>query len=140
MSITAKVLARSAGTAICAMVFASSHPARQDNGSVLFIPVADAQTASSVPSTAVAAGIALHSVSVDLPGSDRMFPGDASAEAINNNCLACHSAGMVLNQPLLSPTVWGQEVGKMRSLYRAPVAEADVPAILAYLSTLKTGR
>jgi hypothetical protein len=41
----------------------------------------------------------LKSVKIDLPDSDRMFTG---ADAINNNCLACHSAGMVLNQPELS--------------------------------------
>lgn len=145
MSTTAKLLACSAAAALCVILLASSPSARHGLGSALFIPAADAQTSSaasgtSVPSTATAAGITLHSVSVDLPVSDRMFPGDAAAEAINNNCLACHSAGMVLNQPLLSPTVWGQEVGKMRTLYRAPVAEADVPAIVAYLSKLKTGK
>src|ERR1700733_15212586 len=65
---------------------------------------------AAAPSTVTAAGITLHSVSVDLPGSDRMFLGDAAAEAINNNCLACHSAGMVLNQPNLTRTAWQQEV------------------------------
>ena len=78
---------------------------------------------AAAPSTVTAAGITLHSVSVDLPGSDRMFPGDAAAEAINNNCLACHSAGMVLNQPNLTRTAWQQEVEKMRAQYKAPVAE-----------------
>lgn len=142
MSTPAKTLAYSAAAAICVILLGSSSSARHVLSSTLFIPAADAQTSSAapVPSTAAAAGITLHSVSVDLPASDRMFPGDASAEAINNNCLACHSAGMVLNQPLLSPTVWGQEVSKMRTLYRAPVAEEDVPAIVAYLGKLKTGR
>ena len=145
MSTTTKVLACSAAATLCVMLLASNLSARQGLGSALFIPAADARTSSaasgtSVPSTATAAGITLHSVSVDLPGSDRMFPGGASAEAINNNCLVCHSAGMVLNQPLLSPTAWSQEVGKMRTLYRAPVAEKDVPAIVAYLSKLKTGK
>ena len=43
--------------------------------------------------------VKLHSVSVELPDSQRAFPGGATADVINNNCLACHSAGMVLNQP-----------------------------------------
>jgi hypothetical protein len=43
----------------------------------------------------------LKSVKIDLPDSDRMFTGPG-ADSINNNCLACHSAGMVLNQPELS--------------------------------------
>ncbi|HEY0182549.1 MAG TPA: hypothetical protein VGC09_07035 [Rhodopila sp.] len=83
-----------------------------------------------------AAGITLHSVSVDLPGSDRMFPG-ADADAINNNCLACHSAGMVLDQPALKRAVWQQEVEKMRSQFKAPVDEHDVPAIVAWLAAHK---
>lgn len=92
------------------------------------------QPATAAPSTVAAAGvITLRSVSVDLPSSDRMFPGGADAAAINNNCLTCHSAGMILNQPSLSRTVWQQEVEKMRAQYKAPVAEADVPAIVAYL-------
>jgi hypothetical protein len=76
-----------------------------------------------------ASGVTLRSVSVQLPGSERMFPGDA--DVINNNCLGCHSAGMVLTQPRLTRAVWQQEVEKMRSQYKAPVDEKDVPAIVA---------
>ena len=43
----------------------------------------------------------LKSVNVDLPFGDRMFEGPGS-DVANNNCLACHSAGMVLSQPALS--------------------------------------
>jgi cytochrome c553 len=75
------------------------------------------------------------SVSLDLPTGDRMFPGDA--KAINNNCLACHSAGMVLNQPALAEGVWRAEVQKMIKVYKAPVAAKDVPAIVAYLVSTK---
>jgi hypothetical protein len=88
---------------------------------------------ADAPSTVTAAGITLHSVSVEWPASDRMFPGDAAAEVINDNCLACHSAGMVRTQPRLTRAVWQQEVQKMRSQYKAPVDEKDVPAIVAYL-------
>jgi hypothetical protein len=42
----------------------------------------------------------LKSVNVDLPVGDRMFEGPGS-DVANNNCLACHSAGMVLFQPAL---------------------------------------
>ena len=42
------------------------------------------------------------SVKVELPTGDRMYPGGNTANAINNDCLACHSAGMVLNQPALT--------------------------------------
>jgi hypothetical protein len=78
----------------------------------------------------------LKSVTVDLPDSGRMFPGPGS-DAINNNCLACHSAGMVLNQPVLPKSVWQAEVTKMINVYKAPVAEADVAAIVDYLAHMK---
>jgi cytochrome c2 len=35
--------------------------------------------------------LSLKSVSVDLPPGDDMFPDGPGADAINNNCLACHS-------------------------------------------------
>ncbi len=79
----------------------------------------------------------LQSVNVDLPTSDRMFPGDTpAADAVNNNCLACHSAGMVLTQPRLSRAAWQAEVEKMRDSYKAPVAAEDIPAIVDYLANL----
>jgi hypothetical protein len=34
--------------------------------------------------------LSLKSVSVDLPPGDDMFPNGPGADAINNNCLACH--------------------------------------------------
>jgi hypothetical protein len=103
--------------------------------------IGQARAQQSQPGTAAttvsAAGITLRSVSIELPSSDRMFPGDGDADAINNTCLACHSAGMVLNQPALSRAAWQAEVEKMRAQYKAPVDDADVPAIVAYLAKHK---
>jgi hypothetical protein len=79
----------------------------------------------------------LKSVKIDLPDSDRMFPDGPGADAINNNCLACHSAGMVLNQPALAKQAWAAEVNKMINNYRAPIAPEDVGAIVDYLTALK---
>lgn len=53
---------------------------------------------------------AIKSVAGDLPADDNLFPGGASADAINNDRLACHSADMVLNQPALPKAVWETEV------------------------------
>jgi hypothetical protein len=80
--------------------------------------------------------LVLKSVNVDLPDSDRMFPG-GGADAINNNCLACHSAGMVLNQPPLTKAAWENEVNKMIQAYKAPVDPNDVTAVVDYLSRTK---
>jgi hypothetical protein len=79
----------------------------------------------------------LKSVKIDLPDSDKMFPDGPGSDAINNNCLACHSAGMVLNQPALSKQAWAAEVSKMINNYKAPVAPEDVGPIVEYLTALK---
>jgi len=100
-------------------------------------PSLAAEAAPSAPSTVSGAGVTLHSLNVEFPDPGRMFPGDSNADAINNNCLACHSAGMVLTQPALSRAEWQSEVEKMRSTYKAPVEESDVPAIVDYLVALK---
>src|SRR5258708_6714860 len=79
----------------------------------------------------------LKSVNIDLPDSDKMFPDGPGSDAINNNCLACHSADMVLNQPALSKQAWTAEVNKMVNNYKAPVAPEDVATIVDYLTSLK---
>lgn len=84
---------------------------------------------------AVGNGVTLRSVNVELPTSDRTFPGGAAAEAITNNCTACHSPGMVLNQPALTAAHWQAEVDHMRTNFKAPVAIEDIPAIVAYLAS-----
>jgi hypothetical protein len=79
----------------------------------------------------------LKPVKIALPDGDRMFPAGSGSDAINNNCLACHSADMVLNQPALSKQAWATEVNKMINNYKAPVAPEDVGAIVDYLTALK---
>lgn len=102
------------------------------------LPVALAAGVALAPLWAQAAGeLTLKSVSVDLPDSDLMFPGGPGADAANNNCLACHSADMVLNQPALSKAQWQSEVNKMRMAYKAPVDPKDVDAIVDYLVSIR---
>jgi hypothetical protein len=97
---------------------------------------APAPAATPTPTQISAAGVTLQSVSVDLPDRGIMFSGQGS-DAINNNCLACHSAGMVLNQPDLPRAAWEAEVSKMINAYKAPVAPQDVGAIVDYLVSIK---
>jgi cytochrome c553 len=80
---------------------------------------------------------AIKSTSVELPAGDSLFPGGSNADAINNNCLACHSADMVLNQPALPKATWEAEVHKMINVYKAPIDDADVAAIVDYLAKTK---
>jgi hypothetical protein len=51
----------------------------------------------------------LKSLTLELPSSDMTFPDGPGADAMNSNCLACHSADHTLNQPTLPRKVW-QEV------------------------------
>jgi cytochrome c5 len=100
------------------------------------VPATEPRQTAPAPSVVAGGGVTLHSVGIDLPDSGKMFPGPGS-DAINNNCLACHSAGMVLNQPVLSKSAWQTEVTKMIQFYKAPVSEGDVPAIVDYLARMK---
>jgi mono/diheme cytochrome c family protein len=81
--------------------------------------------------------ISLKSVSVDLPPGDEMFPDAPGAEAMNGNCLTCHSADMVLNQPMLTKAQWHAEVDKMRTAFKAPIDPNDLDAIIDYLVSTK---
>lgn len=86
-----------------------------------------------------AASLELKSVNVNLPRGGRRFSGPG-AETVNNNCLACHSVGMVLTQPVLSKGQWTIEVNKMIDAYKAPIAKKDVGAIVDYLSKLQPAK
>ena len=103
-----------------------------------FLPTVILLGVASMPFVARAAtSFELKSVNIDLPDSDKMFADGPGSEAINNNCLACHSAGMVLNQPAMSREAWTSEVKKMVNNYKAPIAPEDVGAIVDYLVALK---
>src|ERR1700745_640168 len=80
---------------------------------------------------------ALKSLKLDVPTSDALFPPGPGSDAMNNNCLACHSADHVLNQPSLSREAWQGVVNKMIGAYAAPVSPEDAKAIVDYLARTK---
>lgn len=98
---------------------------------------AEAPRAASFPSIVKGGGVTLRSVSVNFPDSNIIFRGGSEAYVVNDNCLLCHSAGMVFNQAKLSQSTWHDEVEKMRNDFKAPIAEKDVPKIVDYLVNLK---
>ena len=105
-----------------------------------FIGHPPVQLPPPVPAGAASSGataFVLKSVSVDLPTSTEVFPGGATAETINANCLSCHSAGMVLTQPNLTKATWHGIVDKMIHAYKAPVDDGEMAAIVDYLATTK---
>ena len=126
------VVAYAAAIAVGVVVFALMPPSWQGGASA----AAAAAQSTPPPSAVSVGGVTLRSVNlVDFPNRDRQFEGPG-ADVVNNNCLACHSAGMVLTQPRLPRAVWQDEVDKMRNTYKAPVDAADVSAIVDYLATL----
>ncbi len=102
--------------------------------SSMFVAVLAASTLPAVWRAASAEPFALKSVSVELPASDRGFPQGPGAETVGENCVTCHSAGMILNQPALSKATWESEVHKMTSVYKAPVSPEDALIIVDYLA------
>lgn len=76
---------------------------------------------------------ALVSTAVTLPVDAGSFPPGPHVDAIAANCSACHSPSMILTQPPLTADQWRAEVKKMREVYKATVADEDVPLIVAYL-------
>jgi|SRR5271168_5421921 len=102
------------------------------------LPLVIVLTVAATPSIAGGARpIELKTTKLDLPDSDKMFPDGQNSDAINNNCLACHSTDMVLNQPAMSREAWTSEVKKMINNYKAPIAPEDVGTIVDYLVALK---
>ena len=79
----------------------------------------------------------LKSLKLEVPTSDMMFPPGAGADAVNNNCLACHSADHVLNQPSLPKATWKDVVNKMINAYKAPITSKDAAEIVEYLTRTK---
>ena len=58
--------------------------------------------------------------------------GYAKAQA---NCVACHSAEYMLYQPPTAPRpYWDAMVKRMKGVFKAPIDDADMPAIVDYLA------
>lgn len=75
---------------------------------------------------------------IELPASQRVFPGDsAGAKAANAYCLMCHSYGMVETQPTLNKAAWLVEVNKMKNAFKAPIPQDQVAVIADYIAQLK---
>ena len=60
------------------------------------------------------------------------LPGYAKAQA---NCVACHSADYMQYQPPnAARPYWDAMVKRMKAVFKAPIADDDMPAIVDYLA------
>jgi hypothetical protein len=73
---------------------------------------------------------------IELPPGDDVLPDRLGAEAVDRNCLSCHSTETILNQPALSRDIWKAEIDKMRASFNAQISPDSDEAILAYLTSI----
>jgi sulfite dehydrogenase (cytochrome) subunit B len=75
--------------------------------------------------------------SIDLPPDGvqlkpSALPGYAKAQA---SCVSCHSAEYMQYQPPSAPRpYWDAMVKRMKAVFKAPIDDADMPAIVDYLA------
>ena len=112
MAISTSATARSAIAAVGVIFLAIATQAGWTGQSAL---AEEAPPVAPAPSIVAGGGVTLDSVNLNFPRTDRTFPGGAGADTINNDCLICHSAGMVLTQPSLSRAGWQGLVNQMRN-------------------------
>lgn len=78
----------------------------------------------------LAKSIELPAETAKLKPSD--LPGYAKAQS---SCVACHSAEYLLYQPPSAPRAyWDAMVKRMKAVFKAPIDDADMPAIVDYLT------
>ncbi|HUR89075.1 MAG TPA: cytochrome c [Ramlibacter sp.] len=59
------------------------------------------------------------------------LPGYAKAQV---QCVACHSAEYMVYQPATAPRgYWENMVKRMKAVFKAPIADEDVPVLVDYL-------
>lgn len=76
----------------------------------------------------------------DLNHVNIHLPEAAGYQAFALNCLICHSAAYVQNQPDLPEKTWEGIVTKMQKTFGAPVADSSIREIVQYLVTIKGKR
>jgi hypothetical protein len=78
--------------------------------------------------------------SITLPTDPLELPEGPGRDAVIANCTACHSPSTMLQQPTIPREKWESTVEKMITLYKAPVDEAAVPAIVDYMVAVQAAR
>jgi len=76
-------------------------------------------------------------IAYTLPAETAVFGPGPNRETVINNCTGCHSTDYIFIQPTgakFKEDFWRAEVNKMIKTYGAPIAEADIPKIVEYLT------
>ena len=127
---TRSALSRAAAVAVSAALVATalsgaSHPSRAALGS----------PGSRTPAASKAIGAAGRPPAYAPP--QERIPAELAqpdAELVVNNCMSCHSLDYIVTQPRGSgPQFWRDEVTKMLTVYKAPIAPEDADAVAKVL-------
>ncbi|MDF1883505.1 sulfite:cytochrome C oxidoreductase subunit B [Sulfurimonas sp. SAG-AH-194-C21] len=54
-------------------------------------------------------------------------------DAVQSNCLMCHSFGYIINQGPQSREFWAKKTDKMITHFKAPMTKEDIDTVVAYL-------
>jgi cytochrome c551/c552 len=73
-------------------------------------------------------------VRIELPPETAAFKPGPGSEIANGQCLICHSVEYVTTQPAFPRAFWAATVKKMQEKYGAPLPEAQVEPLVAYLT------
>ena len=83
--------------------------------------------------------VAFVNTSITLPADTTALPPGPNVELASANCLACHSADMITNQPRMTDKQWTANVEKMAKVYKANIDDKDVAPVVAYLVAMQGG-
>jgi hypothetical protein len=82
----------------------------------------------------VAAQLSAAPVTITLPPETGTYKSAPGVELAQANCLMCHSTEYVSTQPPMPRKFWEATVKKMIEKYGAPTPEAQVSALVDYLT------
>ena len=95
--------------------------------------------APAVVVAAVLAGVAIlaadETVSISLPGEHTALAAGPGREVTETQCRVCHSLDYLTTQPPSGAAQWQGVVTKMRTVFGAPISDADAKAITDYLTS-----
>lgn len=80
-----------------------------------------------------APAVTFKDASITLPDDPLELPEGPGRDAVLENCTACHSPSTMLQQPKVPREKWESIIGKMKKLYKAPIDDDAVPAIVGYM-------
>lgn len=72
-------------------------------------------------------------VSIVLPPETGIYKAAPGVDLVNANCLMCHSTEYVSSQPPMPRKFWEANVAKMKVKFGAPIADAQIAALVDYL-------